>query len=183
MTLSQIYLFNFEKLTTSSKTTIRNKLLRNSSWIRQLCLGPPSPHYVILISNIIWDHAVDIFCVLIFPRLSNGHLLLLYLVSTPIYIVGAAFCQQLQFYWGFNCVILHFLLLRKKHELQVDQKEELTFLDLSDDKTRPIRKVIFSVGWMWERMAYLSVTLHSVIKVGNDLPCPSVRGPVWHMEL
>lgn len=59
--------FNFEKLTTF-KTTIRNKLLRNSSWIR-LCLGLPLPHYVILISNIIWDHVVDIFCVLIFPRL------------------------------------------------------------------------------------------------------------------
>ena len=63
--------FNFEKLTTF-KTTIRNKLLRNSSWIR-LCLGLPLPHHVIFISNIIWDHVADIFCVLIFPLLfSNG---------------------------------------------------------------------------------------------------------------
>lgn len=177
MTLSQIYLFNFEKLTTF-KTTIRNKLLRNSSWIRYVW-GSPSPHYVILISNIIWDHVVDIFCVLIFPHaFSNGHLLLLYLVSTPLFILQGAtfFCQQLQFYWGFNCVILHFLL-RKKHELQVDQKRN-SFLDLfTAGKTRPIRKVIFSVGWMWEGMAYLSVTLHSVIKVVMIYPALLWRGP------
>ena len=46
-----------------------------------------------------------------------------------LYYKGAAFCQQLQFCWCFNCVVLP-SLLRKKHELQVDQKGELTFLDL-----------------------------------------------------
>ena len=118
--------FNFEKLTTF-KITIRNKLLRNSSWIR-LCLGLPLFHHVIFISNIIWDHIVDIFCVLIFPCLFKwAFATFVFGVHSFVCVAGEQpFVSNCQ---GFNCVVLPFLL-RKKHELQMDQKGKLTFLDL-----------------------------------------------------
>lgn len=146
MTLSQIYLFNFEKLTTF-KTTIRNKLLRNSSWIR-LCLGLPLPHYVILISNIIWDHAVDIFCVLIFPRLFKWTFAtFVFGVHSFVYIAGeqpfVSNCSSTGVLTVWFCIFF-----RKKHELQVDQKEELTFLDLFTWQKQDQSERLFSVGWM-----------------------------------